>query len=235
MSDLVSYTLEDGVATIAMDDGKANVFSPAMLDALNTAFDKAEADKAVVIFTGNDRIFSGGFDLKIMMSGPEHAVALTCQGSRLARRILTFPTPVIGAADGHAIAMGAFFMLACDYRIGLKEGAKTGLNETQIGMIMHDFGIELAREFIAKTYLNRSLICGEIFKGEDAVKAGFIDTLVDKGHVLATAQATAKMMKLLSMNAFAGSKIKSRKDFLATLDAALAKDEKMKLALDGTA
>lgn len=230
MSKSVSYSLKDGIATIAMDDGKANVLSPQMLDELNAAFDKAQSDKAVVILTGRPGgVFSGGFDLKIMMSGPEHAVALTCQGSRLAQRILSFPTPVIAAAGGHAIAMGAFLLLACDYRIGLDEGSKTGLNETQIGMVMHHFGIELAREFIAKTYLNRSLVNGEIFMPEDAVRAGFLDKTVPKEQLMDTAAATAQAMKLLSMNAFGGTKIKSRKQFLDTLSRALEQDQKMTL------
>ncbi len=233
MSELVSYTLGDGIAIIAMDDGKANVLSPDMLDALELAFDRAEKDKAVVIFTGRDGgVFSGGFDLKIMMSGPEHARNLTCQGSKLALRILKFPTPVIAAPAGHAIAMGAFLLLACDVRIGVDGAIKTGLNETQIGMVMHHFGIELAREFVGKTYLNRSLICGEIFGPEDAVRAGFLDKTVPADKLMQTAMGTAKALKLLSMNAFAGTKIKSRKDLLNTLDAALAQDEKMTLMTD---
>ena len=224
----VTYTLDDGIATIAMDDGKANVLSPTMLDDLSAAFDKAEADKAVVILTGRaDGAFSGGFDLKVMMSGPENAIKLTCQGSRFAMRIMSFPYPVIAAASGHAIAMGAFTLLACDYRIGCDAGTKTGLNETQIGMTMHDFGIELAREFVSKTYLNRSLINGEIFAPDDAKDAGYFDKLVPKDQVLATAKMTAQMMKMLNMRAFIGSKNKSRKDLFETLGAAIATDEKM--------
>ena len=211
MTDLVTYTFEDGIATIRMDDGKANVLSPDMFAQLNTAFDKAEADKAVVIFTGRDGgIFSGGYDLKIMMSGPEAAVALTCQGSRFALRLLQFPFPVIAATGGHAIAMGAFMSLAADYRIGGDTGTKTGLNETQIGMTMHHFGIELAREFVPKHYLNRSMINGEIFAPEDAKQAGYYDVLTDKNAVMATAQGTAKMMSMLNMRAFKGTKLKSR-------------------------
>ena len=224
----VTYTLDDGIATIAMDDGKANVLSPTMLDDLSAAFDKAEADKAVVILAGrSDGAFSGGFDLKVMMSGPENAIKLTCQGSRFAMRLMSFPYPVIAAASGHAIAMGAFTLLACDYRIGCDAGTKTGLNETQIGMTMHDFGIELAREFVSKTYLNRSLINGEIFAPDDAKDAGYFDKLVPKDQVLATAKMTAQMMKLLNMRAFNGSKNKSRKALFATLNTAIATDEKM--------
>ena len=68
---------------------------------------------------------------------------LTSRGSKMARRILSFPTPVIGVSTGHCIAMGAFLMLACDYRIGAAGDFKVGLNETIIGMTMHNFGIEL--------------------------------------------------------------------------------------------
>jgi len=228
MTNLVTYTLADGIATIRMDDGKANVLSPGMFTQLNAAFDKAEADKAVVIFTGREEgAFSGGFDLKIMMSGPEAAVALTCQGSRFAMRLLQFPFPVIAATGGHAIAMGAFILLACDYRIGSNAGTKTGLNETQIGMTMHHFGIEMAREFIPKHYLNRSLINGEIFAPEDAKLAGYYDALVDKDAVMETAMMSAKMMSMLSMRAFKGTKQKSRAGLVETLEWALGEDEKM--------
>ena len=37
MSDLLTYTLADDVATIRLDDGKANAFSNAMFDAVNAA------------------------------------------------------------------------------------------------------------------------------------------------------------------------------------------------------
>lgn len=228
MPDLVTYTCEDGIATIQMDDGKANVLSPNMLDQLNAAFDKAEADEAVVILTGRDGgVFSGGFDLTVMMSGPEAAIALTCQGSRFALRILKHPFPVIAAAQGHAIAMGAFTLLACDYRIAPDAGTKTGLNETQIGMTMHLFGIELAREFVPKHFLNRSMINGEIFPPEDAAQAGYYDKLVAKDAVMDTARMTAKMMSMLNMRAFKGTKHKSRKALFEVLEAAIATDEKM--------
>lgn len=228
MTNLVTYACEDGVAVIQMDDGKANVLSPDMLDQLDAAFNKAKTDEAVVILTGREGgVFSGGFDLSVMMAGPEAAVALTCQGSRFALRILKHPFPVIAATSGHAIAMGAFTLLVCDYRIGGDTGTKTGLNETQIGMTMHHFGIELAREFIPKNYLNRSLINGEIFGPKDAKQAGYYDVLGPKDSVMDTAKAAAKMMALLNMRAFKGTKLKSREALIAKLEWALDVDSKM--------
>ena len=100
MSDLVSYTLENGVATIKMDDGKANVLSTQMVADLNAAFDRAEKDEAIVVLTGREGMFSGGFNLKEMQAGPQEALILTSKGSKLARRILAFPKPVIALSTG---------------------------------------------------------------------------------------------------------------------------------------
>jgi len=130
MSDLVSYNFKDGVATIKMDDGKANVLSTQMLADLNEAFDKAESDDAIVVLTGRDGIFSGGFNLKEMQTGPHEAMILTSKGSKLARRVLEFKRPVVLLATGHTIAMGAFLALACDYRVIVDGDYKIGLNET---------------------------------------------------------------------------------------------------------
>ncbi len=228
MSKFVSTDIKNGIAIIRMDDGKANVLGFDMLAELNAAFDRAEEEGAVIIFTGRaGGIFSGGYDLKIMMSGPDKAIKLTCEGSRFALRILRHPYPVIIANTGHAIAMGAFLHLAADYRIGADKDSKTGLNETQIGMTMHHFGIELAREFIPKNWLNRSLVNGEIFAPKDACAAGYYDVLVAKDEVMERAQKIAQAMKLLNMRAFKGTKLKSRKAFLEKLEWAIDVDSKM--------
>ena len=52
-----------------MDDGKANVMSLAMLNALHAAFDQAEKDKTVVVLKARGRQFSGGFDLNVFAKG----------------------------------------------------------------------------------------------------------------------------------------------------------------------
>ena len=69
MKDLVSYARSGPVGTIVMDDGKANVMSLAMLNALHLAFDQAEKDKTVAILRARGRHFSGGFDLNVFTNG----------------------------------------------------------------------------------------------------------------------------------------------------------------------
>lgn len=129
MSELISYQFEDGIATLTLNNGKVNAISPAVIDAFNQALDQALQDKAVVIVTGQPGILSGGYDLKVMTSGPENAVNLVAAGSTLARRLLSHPYPVIVACPGHAVAKGAFLLLSADYRIGVDGPFQIGLNE----------------------------------------------------------------------------------------------------------
>ena len=63
MDQLVSYKIENGVATITMDDGKANALSSAIWEQLGVAFDEAEEAGAMVVLTGRPGIFSGSTGL----------------------------------------------------------------------------------------------------------------------------------------------------------------------------
>ena len=227
MSNNVSYTFENGIANIAMDDGKANALSHQMWDELEEAFNQAETDNAIVIFKGRPGLFSGGFDLKEISKGPEKALLLTSRGSKMARRILSFPFPVIGLSTGHCIAMGAFLMLACDYRIGAKGEFKTGLNETMIGMTMHYFGIELARYRIPLNYFHRAVINAEIWSPDGAVTAGFYDSIVAPDNLDTAAKSVATGFSQLNLGAFNGTKNKSRSALLELLDRCIEADLKM--------
>ncbi|MBF4555055.1 MAG: crotonase/enoyl-CoA hydratase family protein [Pseudomonadales bacterium] len=225
MSELISYHLEDGIATLTLSNGKVNAISPDVITAFNAALDQAVADRAVVIITGTPGILSGGYDLKVMTSGPKEAVALVTAGSTLARRLLAHPFPVIVACPGHAVAKGAFLLLSADYRIGVEGAFSIGLNEVQIGMTMHHAGIELARDRLRKSAFHRSVINGEMFNPQSAVDAGFLDVVVSADELQTTALAAARQLKKINMTAHKNTKLKVRKALLETLDNAIVLDQ----------
>lgn len=230
MSELVSYQLEDGIATLTLSNGKVNAVSPDVIDAFNKALDQAEQDKAVVIITGQPGILSGGYDLKEMMKGPQNALDLVAKGSTLARRMLSHPFPVIVACPGHAVAKGAFILLSADYRVGIDGPFNIGLNEVQIGMTMHHVGIELARDRLTKAVFQRSVINGEMFNPQGAKDAGFLDAVVATAEeLMPAARAMAQQLKKINMTAHAKTKLKSRKTLLDTLDNAIEVDKKTAL------
>ena len=226
MSDLISYQLEDGIATLTLNNGKVNAISPDVIVAFNAALDQAVQDRAVVIITGQPGILSGGYDLKVMTSSPQNAVALVTAGSTLARRMLAHPYPIIVACPGHAIAKGAFILLSADYRIGVEGPFNIGLNEVQIGMTMHHAGIELARDRLRRSAFHRSVINGEIFNPEGAMDAGFLDKVVPAEQLMATAVAAAQQLKKINMTAHKNTKLKVRKALLETLEKAIELDQK---------
>ncbi|MGO4002773.1 MULTISPECIES: crotonase/enoyl-CoA hydratase family protein [Pseudomonas] len=225
MSELISYHLEDGIATLTLSNGKVNAISPDVIGAFNAALDQAVTDRAVVIITGQPGILSGGYDLKVMTSGPKEAVSLVTAGSTLARRLLAHPFPVIVACPGHAVAKGAFILLSADYRIGVDGPFSIGLNEVQIGMTMHHAGIELARDRLRKSAFHRSVINGEMFDPQGAVDAGFLDKVVTAEELHGAALAAARQLKKINMTAHKNTKLKVRKALLDTLDAAIVQDQ----------
>ena len=225
MSDLVPYTLVDGVATITLSNGKVNALSPQVIADINAALDQAEKDQAVVILTGQAGILSGGYDLKVMKTGLEATRDMVAAGSALTLRMLAHPQPIIVACPGHAVAKGAFLLLACDYRIGVEGAFQIGLNEVKIGMTMHQVGIALARDRLTPAAFQRSVINAEMFGPQAAMAAGFLDQIVPADALMATALAMAQQLSQLNMTAHTQTKRKARKVLLDTLAAAIEVDK----------
>jgi len=204
---LTRYELQDGIATIAMDDGKANALSAAMLGELAAAFDRAERDAAVVVLSGRERTFSGGFDLRCEPAGwPEMVGA----GARLAERMLSFPQPVLAACNGNAVAMGAFLLLAADLRIGVAGDVKLGLNEVAIGLTMPYFAVALARHRLARPFADRCVVTGALLGPQEACAAGFLDRVVEPARLPEEARAAAHALAGIDRAAHAATKLRVR-------------------------
>jgi enoyl-CoA hydratase len=225
MGSLVEYRRADGVATITMDDGKKNALSLEMFTQLGAAFDRAEADRVPVVLTGRENVLSGGFDLKVMMQGGSGTRDMVITGFRLAERLLAFPTPVVVACPGHAIAMGAFLLLAGDYRLGAAGPFKIGANEVAIGITMPHFGVEMCRQRLSRPHFHRAVINAEIFTPEDAVTAGFLDRLVPPGELPQAALAVATELGTLDAGVHAATKRRARAHELTAIRAAIEADD----------
>lgn len=223
-SSLVSYKLDGPVATIAMDDGKRNVISPTMLSELNSALDRAEKDQAVVVLTGREDVFSAGFDLNILKSGVLDAFSMLTGGFALAARLLAFPTPVVIAANGHAMAMGAFLLLSGDYRFGAHGEFKIVTNEVAIGLTMPAAGIEICRQRLAPAHFVRAALLAEQYRPETAVEAGFLDRVVSAGDLSRESLDVAGQLAKLDMKAHYQTKLRARRQTLRALKRGIRRD-----------
>lgn len=225
MTELVRCDIEDNVATIAINNGKVNAISHQVIEELHAALNKAEEYKAVVVLTGQVGMLSAGYDLQIMRESMQAAMQLLEQGSKLTRRMLAFPYPILVACTGHAVAKGAFLLLAADYRIGTAGDFKIGLNEVAIGMSMHYAGIEMARARLTPMFFNRCTLLADMLSPKEAVTAGFLDKVVTEAEFLPTVSAVAQAMTKLDMKAHHETKLRARADLLRVLDESIIKDQ----------
>lgn len=221
MGELVTYRLEDGIATVTMDDGKVNALSPRMLGELGDALDRAEADEAVVVLSGRQRVFSAGFDLAVLKGGGPEADAMLMSGFELASRMLAFPRPLVVACNGHAFAMGVFLLLSGDYRIGVDGPYKITANEVAIGLTMPHTAVEICRQRLTPAHFTRAVVNAEVYAPADAVLPGFLDRVVAEEELPEAARAKAVELAGLDPHAHAASKLRARGPALAAIRAAI--------------
>ncbi len=224
MTDLIRFDVQDGVAVITMDDGKANAFGFAMMEAVSQAFTRAISEASSIVLTGRSGVLCAGFDLKLMKTEPERVSDMVATGAHLLAQILTHPQPVVIAASGHAMAAGGLLMLTGDHRIGAAGEFKLGLNETAIGMVMPDFGIELARHCLGEHELTDAILCARLYDPHEAIAVGYLDEVSASDSLFETALARAAALQTLDLQAYAGSKKKLRQPIADKMIASLAQD-----------
>lgn len=224
MTELLSYASSDGVATIAMDDGKANVLSIAMLAELRAALDQAAADDAVVVLAGRDGIFSGGFHLPTIRARDADSAKMLRSGFDLAMQILTFPAPMVVACTGHAVAQAAILLLCADDRIGADGPYKITMNEVAIGLTMFRTMIEIGRSRLHPAHLHRSMVLAEVYSPARAVEAGFLDRVVPPDEVFGAAQAAARAYVALDRQAHAATKARVREELVPRVKALIERE-----------
>jgi enoyl-CoA hydratase len=224
MTDLVSYSLADNVATLTLDDGKANVLSPAMLASINEMLDQAEKEAGAVVLTGRTGLFSGGFDLATLRGGGPEGIAMMRAGFLLSERLLSFPTPVVMAVSGHAIAMALFLVLSGDYRIGARGPFRLTANEVAIGLPLPRAAVEICRQRVRPDVMSRVTVLAEVFDADTAVAAGLLDRAVEADELATTAHETAMLFAGLNANAHQATKRVVRGPILAELREATDED-----------
>lgn len=209
--ELVKTKLKDGVAILQIDDGKRNALSPDVLKAIYSALDQAQAQKAAVVLTGREGVFSAGFDLKVLGRGGPKALGMLRAGFALTARVMAYPYPVVCACSGHCMAMGVFLMLSTDYVIGCRGDFKIAANEVALGLTMPRVACAVLEQRLRPAAFQRAVTLSEQFTPETGRAAGFLDELVAEEALLNQAEAKARELIELDQAAHAASKKRIRK------------------------
>ena len=197
---------DDGVATITMDDGKANAFDLEAFDALDAAFDDC-ADDAAIVLAGREGMFSGGLNTKVLAALDLRGLTeLLVRFGQTMHRIWLEPRPVVAAATGHAIAGGTILAMCCDHAVAARGPFKWGLTETTIGFPMPSWIIAIARGNVRADRLDDLVLPGALVTPDEAVDCGFADALADPADVLTAAVTRAQALAQLPRGAYAATK-----------------------------
>lgn len=223
-TDIVSYALEGTTALVTLDDGKANALSYAMIDALLEALARAEREASAIVLAGRPERFCAGFDLKVMMAGPEAARQLLRRGSELLMRLYGTPLPLVIACTGHALAGGALVVLTGDVRIGAAGAFRIGLNEVSIGLPVPMLAMELARGRLAPSALPRATLGAQLYAPDEAVAAGYLDAVAPASELAARARLEADRLGELPRHAYRATKERLRGATIALITGLLDDD-----------
>ncbi|MBA3396443.1 MAG: crotonase/enoyl-CoA hydratase family protein [Deltaproteobacteria bacterium] len=230
MSEPLTYVLENKVAIIQMDDGKANALSKAMIDGLLAAIARAEGEASAIVLAGRPERFCAGFDLRVMMSSPAAATELLRAGSELLLKLYAATVPLVIACTGHALAGGALVVLTGDYRVGSAGAYKIGLNEVAIGLPVPVLAMELARDRLVPGELPHATLLAKIYDPATALAAGYLDAVVAPEQTVARAKEEAARLGAFSRNAFRATKTRLRGKTIAYINATMDDDLRTLLA-----
>lgn len=222
MGDPVTYHRDESIAIITLDDGKVNALGFGMQQAVNAALDNAARDDVgALVVTGSERVFSGGFDLKVLTSGEaQPAIEMLRGGFELAYRLLSYPKPVVMACTGPAIAMGAFLLCSGDHRVAAP-ACNIQANEVAIGMPLPYAALTLMELRLIPSAYQQAVGLANTYFGENAVTAGWLDEVVLPEAVLPRAKDAARDFTALNQPAHAATKLRARARGLTALRTAI--------------
>jgi enoyl-CoA hydratase/carnithine racemase len=169
---------DDGVAVITLRNGKINALSGALLAEIRAAAAELAADPpGALVVTGGERIFAAGADIS-EFGGPDEARTITAAFHDALDAVAAVPRFTIAAVAGYALGGGCELALACDYRIAGGR-AVFGQPEILLGIIPGGGGTQRLARVVGPSRAKELCLTGRQVPGDEAVRIGLADELVD--------------------------------------------------------
>jgi enoyl-CoA hydratase/carnithine racemase len=188
------------VATVTIRRAeRRNAVTAAMMQELIDASRALAADEAsrAVIFRAEGDDFSVGADLRQQRGNGEKPPSLLMRrraaelGATLMHAIQEIHQPTICAVQGIATGAGACIPSACDFRIGAGD-ARIGYGEVKLGINLMWNALPLCVRLVGAARAKRMLMTGKLFDAATLERWGFLDEVVPRAELDASAQRWAE-------------------------------------------
>ena len=188
----VHYETDGPLAIVTIDRPAArNAVDGATAAALAEAFRRFEAEESahVAILTGAGGTFCAGADLKAIATGHGNRVTRDGDGPMGPTR-MQLGKPVIAAIEGHAVAGGLELAIWCDLRVAARD-AVFGVYCRRFGVPLVDGGTVRLPRLIGMSHALDLILTGRGVAGEEALRIGLANRIVEPGAALAEARVLA--------------------------------------------
>jgi enoyl-CoA hydratase/carnithine racemase len=186
---------------------KLNAISTAVERALLEALDGSEVrESRCVVFTGGERAFSAGADLKEARDeSPGGIDAYYRDTGDVYERIATLPQATFSAIEGWCLGAGFELALATDFRIA-SETAELGLPEVALGIVPSSGGTYRLVRAVGPALAKELLILRRTIDASEAYRLGVVTEITGEGDTFARALELAHHVAELPPLAVAAAK-----------------------------
>jgi enoyl-CoA hydratase len=228
----VQVTRADSVAIVTIHRPEArNAVDRTTAAALADAFRTFDADASldVAVLTGAGGHFCAGADLKAIATGEANALDEDGDGPMGPTRLL-LSKPVIAAIEGYAVAGGLELALWCDLRVVARD-ATLGVFCRRFGVPLIDLGTIRLPRLIGQSRALDLILTGRGVSGEEALRIGLANRLVEHGQALNTALDLARELARLPQTCLRSDRLSCYEQWSLATAAALQNEFRRGMAV----
>ena len=182
-NDLINYIVDNGVATMILNDPPANTYSYEMMQQLDGSILKARMDEAVevIVITGSgEKFFCAGANIQMLgQVTPEFKYYFCLHANETLSRLEQTPKLVIAALNGHCVGGGLEVAMAADIRVARRNAGKMGLPEVSLGVLPGTGGTQRLARMVGKSKAIELMATGELFDFEKGEALGLVNRILD--------------------------------------------------------
>jgi enoyl-CoA hydratase len=221
---MFSIDTENPVAVLRLEHGKVNAMDLALCEALTQqlALLATHPCRAVII-TGTGNSFSAGVDLvQLTEGGVEYVGRFLPVMDAFFYALLTFPKPVVGALNGHALAGGCIIAACCDHVVMAEGTGRVGVTELAVGVPFPMLPLEIARARLSARDARDLIYSARTVLPPEALALGLVDEIASPVDLMPRATEAATRLMTIPAVSFALTKRAFVTPILARVEATAA-------------
>ncbi len=182
MTELINYSVDQGVAVVELCNPPANAYSYEMFRQLDDAILRARMDDGVFVIVlrgAGEKFFCAGADIAMLGEvTPQFKYYFCLHANETLLRLEHTPKLVIAAINGHCMGGGLEVAMAADLRIAKENAGKIGLPEVALGVLPGTGGTQRLARLVGKSRAIELMVRGASLDVEEARAAGIVNQVV---------------------------------------------------------